>query len=169
LKKTYSLCNEDSEDIFQEASIVLYSNAIEGKLETMTSSLYTYFLGICNNKAHEQIRENGKIEKEYFGGEQDEEGDFVNNEMLEMKAARILSLIDEDEKEKNEMQLQVQNVVGNLSSPCRELLWAFYRDALSMKALASMFGYASESAVKVTKHRCQEKFRSRYEELKNKQ
>ena len=60
LQKTFSLSKEDSEDVFQEASIVLYRAAIDGKLDNLTSSLYTYFIGICNNKAHEQLRVNGK-------------------------------------------------------------------------------------------------------------
>lgn len=166
LNKTFSLSKDDCEDIVQEASIVLHTNIVEGKLESLSSSLYTYFLGICNNKAHEQIRENQKIVKDYFGGERNDEGDYVNNEALEQKAARILSLIDEEQSTINEVSFNVQITVDNLPSPCKELLWAFYRDALSMKTLAGMFGYASENAVKVTKHRCQEKFRAKYEEMK---
>ena len=42
-------------------------------------------------------------------------------------------------------------------------------DALkpSMKTLATMFNYKSESSVKVTKHRCGEKFRARFTEISN--
>ena len=74
----------------------------------------------------------------------------------------------QNEKEEHERNSIVQDMVKQLPSPCDEMLWSFYRDGLSMKAIAQMFKYASENAAKVTKHRCQEKFRNRYEELLSK-
>ena len=56
LNQYFHLCKEDCEDVFQEASITLYLKATEGELDDLTSSLYTYFIGICKNKAFEQVR-----------------------------------------------------------------------------------------------------------------
>ena len=58
----------------------------------------------------------------------------------------------------------VRNIVRDLPSPCDELLWGYYRDGFSMKDLAEKLNYASENTVKVTKHRCCEKFRNRFKE-----
>lgn len=159
LSKYFSLCKEDCEDIFQDASISLYLSAIEGKLDNLTASLYTYFIGICRNKAHERIRANQKrptisLDDDLENGK--------NTDSIISKADKILCLIDEDEKLRSERQQLVQSIVKQLPSPCNELLWAFYRDALSMIAIAKMFGYASENTAKVTKHRCMEKFSKQY-------
>ncbi len=162
LRNTFSLSNEDCEDVFQEASIVLYHAAVDGKLDNLTSSLYTYFIGICNNKAHEQLRANGKAQIVYIEDYSvDANGERYN--MLLNKAEKLLDIIDKDEKKANERDGIVQDMVKQLPPPCDKLLWSYYRDALSMKVIAQMFHYASESVAKVTKHRCQEKFRKNYE------
>lgn len=84
------------------------------------------------------------------------------------KADKILNTIDSSDKEDYERNNIIQDLVKQLPSPCNEMLWSYYRDGLSMKAIAQMFKYASESAAKVTKHRCQEKFRKSYEGLLSK-
>ena len=163
LRNTFSLSKEDCEDVFQEASIVLYHAAIDGKLDKLTSSLYTYFIGICNNKAHEQLRANGKVQLVLWEDYSEEVAGKKYNTIL-AKAERLLSLIDNDEEKINERDGIVSDMVKRLPPPCDKLLWSYYRDAFSMKAIAQMFNYASESVAKVTKHRCQEKFRKNYEE-----
>ena len=162
LRNTFSLCREDCEDVFQEASITLFHAATDGRLDNLTSSLYTYFIGICNNKAHEQLRANGKMQLSSMDAFSCEEGEQRYNTILN-KADKILNMIDSNEKAEDERCSIVQDMLKQLPSPCKELLWSYYRDALSMKAIANMFNYASESVAKVTKHRCQEKFRKSYE------
>ena len=160
LNQYYHLCKEDCEDVFQEASITLYQKATEGELDDLTSSLYTYFIGICKNKAFEQVRKNKKSFTLSFD-EVDENG--KNNETLVAKADRILQITEENEQQQIGREQMVQSIVKQLPSPCNELLWAYYRDVLSMKTIACMFGYASESVAKVTKHRCMEKFQKSYQ------
>ena len=167
LRNAFSLSIEDCEDVFQESSIVLYRDAGNGKLDNLSSSLYTYFLGICNNKAHEQLRANGKAQMPSIDDFSSEEGDRRYNIIIH-KADKILNTIDSSNKEDYERNNIIQDLVKQLPSPCDEMLWSYYRDGLSMKAIAQMFKYASESAAKVTKHRCQEKFRKSYEGLLSK-
>ena len=162
LRNTFSLSKEDCEDVFQEASIILYRAAVDGKLDNLASSLYTYFIGICNNKAHEQLRINGKMLLSSIDAFSSEDGEQRYNAIL-TKADKILNMIDSNEKVEEERNSIIQELVKSLPSPCNELLWSYYRDVLSMKAIAQMFNYASESVAKVTKHRCQEKFRKSYE------
>ena len=165
LRNTFSLSKEDSEDVFQEASIILYRAAVDGKLDKLASSIYTFFIGICNNKAHEQLRANDKLQLSSIDAFSSEEGEQRYNVILS-KADKILNMIESNEKAERERQSVVEEMVRKLPPPCNELLWSYYRDALSMKAIAQMYNYASESVAKVTKHRCQEKFRKSYESLK---
>ena len=79
-----------------------------------------------------------------------------------------IDTLDEDIAIEKRKQSLVRQIVRDLPSPCNELLWAFYRDGFSMKTMAEMFHYKSESAAKVTKHRCTEKFRARFEDLVHK-
>lgn len=88
-----------------------------------------------------------------------------HHDYQEDQVERILSLEDAHENIQKEKEALVRDIVKNLPSPCNELLWGYYGDGHSMKMLAEMFNYASENAVKVTKHRCCEKFRIRYSEM----
>lgn len=164
LHNAFSLGKEDCEDVFQEASIILYQDVGKGKLDNLTSSLYTYFIGICRNKAHEQLRANGKAQLPSIDELSGEENEHRYNMVLN-KADKILNINDTNEKAEHERSGIVQDMVSRLPSPCNEILWSYYRDGLSMKAIAQMFKYASEGVAKVTKHRCQERFRERYEDI----
>ncbi len=161
LKNRFGISEEDCKDIFQESFIILYGNIQNDKLHNMTASLSTYFISICKNKALEFLRGTARSVN-------------IDNEMSlsvmsgEIKNEKIDALLALDECN-SELEAQkeelVQSIVKDLPSPCNELLWGFYRDNFSMKVLAEMFNYKSENSVKVTKHRCCEKFRVRYTEL----
>lgn len=164
LKNRFEIEEEDCKDIFQESVIILYNNIQLGKLNNLTSSLSTYFISICKNKALEFIRKNSK----YTHLETERSFDLIDGEIESGKIEALLALDDGDAVIQEQKESLVREIVKDLPSPCNELLWGFYRDELSMKTLAEMYNYKSENSVKVTKHRCCEKFRARYNELCNK-
>jgi RNA polymerase sigma factor (sigma-70 family) len=159
LQGTFAMSRSDCEDIFQEAFIVLYKKIIDGEL-TLTAKLSTYFIGICSNKAYEKMRGMGKelnIIDDYPNSTKDEyEDDRID---------RLLALEDNNEQIEARKEAIVREIVSKLPAPCDKILWGFYRDGFSMKTLATMYNYKSEGSVKVTKHRCGEKFKARFMEL----
>lgn len=164
LQNRFSIPEDDCKDIFQESFIVLYNNIQTGKLTEMTASLSTYFMSICRNKALEHLRGSSKsvhVDDELSLS-------LMDCEIKSEKVEALLALDDGDSVIEAQKEVLVRSIVKNLPSPCDELLWGFYRDNLSMRSLADMFNYSSESSVKVTKHRCCEKFRAKYNELCNK-
>ena len=158
LNKTFGLSQDDCKDVFQESFIILYKNISEGRLTTLTSSLSTYFTGICRYKALERIRQKAK----YPTVDDETSLALMDGEFKENKINTLLNLYDNEfEKEKQGL---VNRIVNCLPEPCNKILWGFYRDELSLKTLAKMYNY-SEGSIKVVKHRCTEKFRVRYQEL----
>ena len=160
LQGHFSLSRPDCEDVFQEAFITLHQNILDGKLADMTASLSTYFNSVCRNKAFELMRRSGKellIVDEY--------PETTKEEFEDERIDRLLALEDNDENVEMRKAALVRQIVRNLPEPCDSLLWGFYRDGFSMKTLASMLNYSSESSVKVTKHRCCDKFKKRYKEI----
>ncbi|MGM9816176.1 MAG: RNA polymerase sigma factor [Lepagella sp.] len=163
LRNRFGIDEDDCKDIFQESFIALYNNIQAGKLDQMTASLSTYFMSICRNKALELLRGSSKsvnIDNEMSLSLMDGE---VQHEKIEV----LIALDNVDEANEVEKEELVRTIVKDLPSPCNELLWGFYRDNLSMKSLAEIYNYSSEGVVKVTKHRCCEKFRAKYNELCN--
>lgn len=166
LRRRYGLSDDDCKDIFQESFIALYENIRNGRLEGMTASLSTYFLSICRNKAMRFLRDSAKR----WNAHCEDSLALTDGELQEEKIEELLAYDDDadDEAIVCRKQRLVRAVVKELPGACGELLWGFYRDGLSMRTLAEMLGYRSESVAKVTKHRCCEKFRKRYDELCNK-
>ncbi len=157
LQGRYSLSRMDCENIFQESFIILYQNIQEGKLDNVTASLSTYFNAICRNKAHELMRGRGKT---VFLS--DEYPDAMRNAFSSEKVEYILSQEEESVQVEQRKAAIVRDIVKKLPSPCDKILWGFYRDGFSLKTMADMLGYKSEDSIKVTKHRCGEKFRQRF-------
>ena len=153
LQGAFSLSRTDSEDVFQEAFIILYKNVTEGKL-TLTSKLSTYFNGICRNKAHEKLRAMGK-EIHIIDAFPSTTKDAFEDERIE----RLLALEEDTSQIEARKEAIVREIVEKLPSPCDKILWGFYRDGFSMKTLAQMYNYSSENSAKVTKHRCMQKFK----------
>ena len=97
----------------------------------------------------------------------DEYPSGTKDEFEDERIDRLLALEDDAEDIEARKEAVVREIVSKLPPPCDKLLWGFYRDGFSMKTLATMFNYKSESSVKVTKHRCGEKFRARFTEISN--
>ena len=163
LLSRYSLSEDECADIFQDSLVILWNNIKENKVEAdglgMSSS--TYFMTICRNKTMELLRRKSKFVTASYDISPSKE--LFNHQMEQVD--KILALEDDGERAQKEKEALVREIVNNLPSPCNELLWGYYGDGHSMKMLAEMFNYASENAVKVTKHRCCEKFRLKYNEM----
>lgn len=165
LGRTFNLPREDCQDVFQDAFIVLYDQINEGRLSSLKCSLSTYFTSICRYKALELLRHNNRsIATAYANLATDDGNDSAT---LVLQASKLASLDPTSANEEEYKLTLVEQIVKRLPSPCKELLWGFYRDGMSIKALAHMHHY-SEGAVKVIKHRCCEKFKKQYETTINK-
>lgn len=158
LQGYYSLSRSDCEDVFQEAFIILYNNIKSGEF-TLTSKLSTYFIGICRNKAHEKLR--GKKEINII----DEFPNTTKDEFEDERIDKLLVLEDDTEHIEARKEEVVRELVSKLPPPCDKILWGFYRDGFSMKTLAKMYNYSSAGSVKVTRHRCAQKFKARFMEI----
>ena len=159
LQSTFSMSRSDCEDVFQEAFIVLYKKITEGEL-VLTSTLSTYFIGICRNKAHEKMR--GKGKELYII---DDAPHSTRDENEDERIDRLLALEDNTEQIEFRKEAVVREIVAKLPEPCNKILWGFYYDGFSMKTLAQMLNYASEGSVQVVKYRCVEKFKTRFMEI----
>lgn len=158
LQDRFSLSRSDCEDIFTEAFTILHNKITSGEL-TLTAKPLTYFIGICRNKAFEKIRENRKTVNII-----DEHPDVTKDEYEDERINRLLVLEKDSEMIEIRKEALVREIVSQLPAPCDKILWGFYRDGFSMKTLAQMYKYSSAGSVKVTKHRCAERFKARYME-----
>ena len=89
----------------------------------------------------------------------------TRDELEDERIDRLLALEDNTEQIEARKEAVVREIVANLPAPCDKILWGFYFDGVSMKTLAQMLNYASEGSIKVVKHRCVEKFKTRFMDI----
>lgn len=165
LRKTFtSLSKEDCEDLFQQSAIVLWEQAKSGQLDELSSSLSTYFIGICRTLALSLLKKQNLSPIVPIAEITNEE-----NDEDEQRRAEYLIRIEEEAQDADEALARrkdalVRQIVRSLPAPCDRLLWGRYRDGLSMSLLATLCHYASETVVRVTSHKCRQKFAARYAE-----
>lgn len=162
LRRNFSLADDDIDDIFQEASIALYTNIKERRLNTLTGTLSTYFLRICINQTLTFTAKRKKVlpminESSLSGG-----GNFLDEKLDELFA---LSTYDEDEAYRQRSENIVDRIVSDLPETCRNIFGGYYWQNLSTKVIADMFGYANANTVKAQKYKCVDKFKKKYNEL----
>lgn len=159
----YSLSEEDCADVFNESLVILWQNLKENKVDVdcmgpEEKSNSNYFMTICRNKTMELLRSNKRYAN--ITPKQDQDKDTI--QFLPDKIDSILALDEDYNDYQEEKDSLVRTIINDLPSPCNELLWGYYGNGNSIRELAEDYYKGSESAAKVTKHRCTNKFRERF-------
>ena len=158
LLSNFSFDYYQCEDIFQEAIITLWEKVNEGKVsgDMLELSNSAYLHKICKNKALKKLSEEGNHK-----GISISDDDAVVN-IISKKISKLLDYDSEYEEQKEDT---IRGIIRDLPSPCDEILWGYYGNGESLKSMADELYHGSVSSVRVTKHRCLNKFSKRYLEL----
>jgi DNA-directed RNA polymerase specialized sigma24 family protein len=157
LKKTN--CDPaDAEDIFMDALLIFRENICSGRLTELTN-LRTYLFGICWNRWRDLHRAEGRRQR-------------ARDEMYH-QLERLLDQEGEswtpDEQERLQQQAERQlgialKMLEQLGDKCRQL-WTFIEHGEGKEAEgARLLGLANANVVKVTKHRCYQKWRAQIDQ-----
>ena len=165
LRKNYSVSDNDIDDIFQEASLVLFLNIRDGKLINLTSSLGTYFMKVCINQTLKFLGKNSKVVPLI-----DENAISNKNAVRDDKIDELYGFCmdTEEEDRKVRMELLVNNIIASMTDTCKNILRGYYWNDFSTSTIADIFSFTSTDSVKSQKYKCMNKFRDKYNELKNK-
>lgn len=163
LLSRYSLSEDECADVLNDSLVILWQN-IKGEkvgvdcLGPEEKSNANYFMTICRNKTMELLRSKNRFTN--ISPKQDQDKETI--QFLPYKIEKILALDEDHSEYQEEKDDLVRSIIKDLPSPCNELLWGYYGNGDSIKDLAQDYYKGSESAVKVTKHRCTNKFRQRF-------
>jgi RNA polymerase sigma-70 factor (ECF subfamily) len=136
--KRYACSEADAADLYQDAVIVLYENALAGKIAG-NSRLRTYLFGVGRNL----ILKNIERYKHFADKEIEEEEDLRGYEGAVDEPIML-----------SERQALLQVALGELGEACRRLLIRFYYDRYSTEAIMAEFGYKTKDVLKSQKARC---------------
>lgn len=135
------ISEEDSKDVFQDSVTVLYENT-QREGFVLTSKASTYIYGVCQNKAKEfQRKQNNNV--------------FSRGKISEDP---IPQNFDEEEP-KLPTEEEIKEAIDGLSSPCSEILAAFYYHQASIKEISEKHGYKNENTARQAKYKCMQRLK----------
>lgn len=137
---------DDANDVFQEAIIIIYRKLKENDLIFETSSFQGYLFSVCRFLWLKQLHKR-KIEKEKISETIPFQEDLYDE--------NLVMLI-----EKNERYGLYQKHFNTLSSDCQKLLQLFF-EKVSLREIANIMGYKGEKYAKKRKFKCKELLISR--------
>ena len=128
------------EDIFQDAIIVVYENALAGKLDKLKSSVKTYLFSTGKFMLFKEFRD----KKEYSTDE---------SYLFDHYEQAVIEDVFEDEGP-DERQKQLAAHFKKLGDKCREILELFYLQGLKLDEIVTVQGYENKNVAKSQKSRC---------------
>ncbi len=160
LKKRFSkLSCEDTEDVYQEASIVLFYKQCKGTLDSLTCELYTYFLSICTNLCMKMIY--GK-QRMLMVNIDDGQGN-VSTAMLESQLHANSSSM-----EFTEQKCQLMNVIlSELPEHVSKLMVDHYIKGRNWTDIAHTYGLANANSAKSLVCRFRRRIERKYNKILN--
>jgi RNA polymerase sigma factor (sigma-70 family) len=139
--KKNSGSEDDANDVFQEAIIVIYRKIKENDLVFEASSFQGYLFSVCRFLWLKQL-EKRRIENERINDTMPYQEDLYDENLIELV-------------EKNEKYGLYQKHFKTLSTDCQKLLQLFF-EKVPLKEIASIMGYKSEKYAKKRKYKCKE-------------
>ena len=139
-KQFTTLSREDYEDIYQEASIVLFCKEAAGALQAVTCQLYTYFLRICINLSHKMV---SRQQRMLLLSVSDEEN--VGTRLLMEQS--VLEAQEACDARREKMAL-ADRILAGLSEQSRRLLSGHYLEGKSWEEMASILGLSNADTAK---------------------
>lgn len=135
-QSSYRIDEEKAADTFQDAVVCLYRNIVQGKLESLTSSLKTYLFAIGKNIIRKKLQQPVALESD------------------ELWMVENLHAEPVDQFASNDRQRLVARLMNTIGEPCKSILELFYFRGFSMEAIATRLKYKNENVVKTQKLRC---------------
>lgn len=135
---------DDAKDVFQDALIILYEKAVEGRLD-IKSSASAYIIGIVK---HLWVRQRGR------------DAHLLSFSELEQH----IEIPHDFYQEPEPPRLRLFRFLATAGRKCMDILQAFYYQHLPLQEIAEEFGFSNTRSATVQKHKCLEKIREQVKE-----
>lgn len=136
----YTKADDTLEDIFQDAIIAVYENALAGKLDNLKSSLKTYLFSTGKFMLFKKFRDIKEVATD-------------ETYIFDQRETAVMDDVYEDEGP-NERQRKLVDNFKKLGDKCREILEMFYLQGLKLDEIMGVQGYENKNVVKSQKSRC---------------
>lgn len=157
---------EDLEDIFQDAFIVLVERINGGGFNlTDGATFQTYLNSVCRNQLLRRYRDSGSFIEfnDVQIDESENQDELVNSAQSDSFLSTITDYLTELEGENEPLFQALERAFGELRNRgghCHEMLVMFWYQNCSIRELTEHFGYTTEVNTRNQKSKCQNRLRS---------
>jgi RNA polymerase sigma factor (sigma-70 family) len=137
--KQYHLLPSEAIDVYQDSIVILYENAVSGKLDTLQCSVKTYLFGIAKNLISTYLKKKIREKERY--------------ESLVTEHYEMVSTADKGNDWMDYSMELMAEAIKKLSSRGQAILHLFYFEKMSLREITQVLGYKSEDVAKTTKMR----------------
>lgn len=134
--RRFDLPREELLEVYQDACLVIFENAVLGKLDAIQSSLKTYLFGVAKFLIYKRFRE-------IKTREEVDTAEITDNHYFEPF-----------EEEINPRVVQIQRALQKMGKKCRKILTQFYFEQKDLDAIMRDSDYDSKDVLKSQKSRC---------------
>ena len=131
---------QDAQDVFQDALVVFYEQAVGGQL-VLTASAGTYLVGVARHRWQHELRRRARLPHAPLPDDAE-------------------PLADDDPAATDETAFAVLDYVERLGAKCKDLLLSFYYFQQPLTQIAEAHGYRSVRSATVQKFKCLERLRA---------
>lgn len=130
---------QDAQDVFQDALVVFYEQAVGGTL-VLTAAASTYLVSIARHRWQHELRRRARLPHEALADDSED-------------------IAAEDPEASRESGVAVLDYVERLGAKCRNMLLSFYYFQQPLSQIAEANGYRSVRSATVQKFKCLERLR----------
>nr|WP_255806931.1 sigma-70 family RNA polymerase sigma factor [Belliella alkalica] len=143
--KKYKLDRNLAEDIYQDAVLALFENAVKGKLKDIKSSIKTYLFAIGKYMVYKKLAGNKK------------------DSLLFAELPDELEWDNLESEQTNTMLIKLQTYLGQLGEKCQEIIRMSYFEEKSAEEIVNLLGYPNKETLKSQKSRCIQHLKKKFE------
>jgi RNA polymerase sigma factor (sigma-70 family) len=133
----YKLPQDDVVEVYQDACLVVFENAIKGKIENLNSSLKTYLFGIGKFLIFKKYKE------------------LQKQSSIQVTEDWAYTYFDPfGESDESEKLKSIRNGLKSLGKKCREVLKLYYFEEKELEEIMLVMNYESKNVLKSQKSRC---------------
>lgn len=142
--------DDDLNDIFQNAMIILYEKIIAGNFQ-LTASIQTYLNSVCRFQLLNKFRSDKKTVHT------DIEPIIDKHMSFDISIEDVLEPIENEKESQFKALESALNALKDAGGICYELLTLFWYHKKSMEDLSIHFGYTNAKNAKTQKYKCQKR------------
>ncbi len=137
ITRKHSCSLEEAKDIYQDAIVIFYNNAVKGKISEINFSISSYLHEVVRRQFLNKLKKENRMSRGLSGFLQAPEASNLESEHLFEQKLEL-----------------VHKAMQEMSEACKQLIKLRYYSNMDMQAICQQLGYKNPDTAKNLKYKC---------------